>query len=101
MSKEIIISPSILGADFHNLNNELKRVESADLKYLHFDVMDGVFVNNISIGIPVVKALRPHFDVVFDFAACEIWLRTNGNNTFARYDAGITLTPKEDYWVVN
>ena len=47
------------------------------------------------------NALLEHFDVVFDFAACEIWLRTNGNNTFARYDSGITLTPKEDYWVVN
>ena len=37
-----------------------------DVEYLHIDVMDGVFVNNISIGIPVVKALRPHFDIVFD-----------------------------------
>ena len=46
------IAPSILSADFTKLNDEIKSVESAD--YLHFDVMDGVFVPNISIGAPVL-----------------------------------------------
>ena len=47
------------------------------------------------------NALLEHFDVVFDFPACEIWLRPNGNNMFAAYDSGITLTPEKDCWVVN
>ena len=59
------ISPSILSCDFANMKEDIKTIVN-DVEYLHIDVMDGVFVNNISIGIPVVKALRPHFDVVFD-----------------------------------
>lgn len=59
------ISPSILSCDFANMKEDIKTITNF-VEYLHIDVMDGVFVNNISIGIPVVKALRPHFDVVFD-----------------------------------
>ena len=59
------ISPSILSCDFANMKEDIKTI-SDKVEYLHIDVMDGVFVNNISIGIPVVKALRPHFDIVFD-----------------------------------
>lgn len=59
------ISPSILSCDFANMKDDIATIVN-DVEYLHIDVMDGVFVNNISIGIPVVKALRPHFDVVFD-----------------------------------
>ena len=53
----IKIAPSILSADFANLGRDIQRIDSAD--YVHVDVMDGLFVPNISIGIPVVKSIRP------------------------------------------
>lgn len=59
------ISPSILSCDFARMKDDINTISNL-VEYLHIDVMDGVFVNNISIGIPVVKALRPHFDIVFD-----------------------------------
>ncbi|MBE7009645.1 MAG: ribulose-phosphate 3-epimerase [Ruminococcaceae bacterium] len=53
----IKVSPSILSADFANLARDIEKIASAD--YVHVDVMDGLFVPNITIGIPVVKAIRP------------------------------------------
>ena len=53
----IKIAPSILSADFANLERDIQRISTAD--YVHVDVMDGMFVPNITIGIPVVKSIRP------------------------------------------
>ena len=52
-----IVSASILSADLCNLEREIRRAEDAGCEYIHFDVMDGVFVNNISYGIPVLKSV--------------------------------------------
>ena len=61
-----IIAPSILSADFSKLGEEIKAVEEAGAEWLHIDVMDGHFVPNITIGIPVVKSIRKVTDLFFD-----------------------------------
>lgn len=60
----IKIAPSILSADFANLQRDIEKISTAD--YVHVDVMDGAFVPNITIGIPVVKAIRPTTSLPLD-----------------------------------
>ena len=66
MKKEVMIAPSILSADFSKLGDEIKLVEDLGAEYLHFDVMDGHFVPNISFGIPVLKSISKLHHMVND-----------------------------------
>lgn len=63
---EVIISPSILSADFANLERDIKKVETAGADWLHIDVMDGHFVPNITIGVPVVKSIKRISNIPLD-----------------------------------
>ena len=62
----IKISPSLLAADFSRLFDEVKSIESSGADMLHLDIMDGVFVTNISFGFPVIDSLRKISDIDFD-----------------------------------
>ncbi len=66
MNNTVKISPSILAADFSRLGEELKDIERAGAEMIHLDVMDGIFVTNMSFAFPVIESLRKTSDIIFD-----------------------------------
>ena len=61
-----IIAPSILAADFANLERDIKLIHNSEAEWVHFDVMDGLFVPNISFGFPILQAVRRHTNKFID-----------------------------------
>ena len=66
MKKDVILAPSLLAADFSKAGEQLQQIKDGGAAYIHLDVMDGLFVPNISFGTPVIKSLRACTDLFFD-----------------------------------
>lgn len=82
------IAPSILSADFTRLADEIRIVESGGATVLHVDVMDGHFVPNITIGLPVVKSIRKETDLTID---CHLMIEEPGRYAVAFVEAGADM----------
>ncbi len=66
MDKKVILSPSLLSADFKRLGEEVRDLEKAGIEWMHWDIMDGHFVPNITFGPPIIEALRKESGLFFD-----------------------------------
>ncbi len=84
----IKIAPSILSADFATLGQDIKMIDEAGCDYIHIDVMDGMFVPNISLGIPVIKSIRGYTNKVFDV---HLMIEEPGRYIEAFKDAGADI----------
>ena len=95
---ENILAPSILSADFKILGEQIEQTEKAGAKYIHFDVMDGIFVPSISFGMPVLSALKGAVKQALDVhlmvtEACEDVKATVDEIKASGVKAGITIKP--------
>lgn len=88
MLVSLIISPSLLSANFARLEDELKAIDQAGAPWIHLDVMDGLFVPNISFGIPVIKAIRKVSNLLFD---CHLMIAEPSRYLKDFADAGADL----------
>jgi ribulose-phosphate 3-epimerase len=92
---EHLVSPSLLAADFTNLENEVTMINRSEADWLHLDIMDGVFVPNISFGFPVIKAIKKvaakpldvHLMIIDPDRYLNLFCEVGANNLTVQYEA--------------